>query len=310
MSIEYSKISIVVASYNGGKYIYQQLQSLNEQTLKADEVLIFDDCSTKKDTVETIKRFIADENLSWLLYENPNNLGWRRNFIQAIEKTHGEFIFLSDQDDVWNTDKLRIMAELMAQRKEINLLCCNYSILNETNKRIRTNSTQYIQNDGSFERIMLNEKFHLVGRPGCTYCLRKSFAKKAITAWCEGYAHDKLLWNAAMLSGGLYRINLPLVTFRRHENNASSQGTVKRRERRLEKHIIDMEVYNNLKLLFKDEIETMPQKQKLILKAYERWLSIRMSFLQEKNLKDAVFLLKYTRFYSSALSLMADFISN
>lgn len=69
------KISVVMTTYNGKKYLLEQLESLRNQTLKIDEVIIMDDCS-KDETPELIRKYIIDNNLSgWKLIENQTNQG-------------------------------------------------------------------------------------------------------------------------------------------------------------------------------------------------------------------------------------------
>ena len=74
------KISVVMTTYNGKKYLLEQLESLRNQTLKIDEVIIMDDWS-KDETPELIRKYIIDNNLSgWKLIENQTNQGWKKNF--------------------------------------------------------------------------------------------------------------------------------------------------------------------------------------------------------------------------------------
>ncbi|WRK53127.1 glycosyltransferase [Coprobacillaceae bacterium CR2/5/TPMF4] len=74
------KISVVMTTYNGQKYIKKQLESIELQTVKIDEVIIIDDCSND-DTVEIVNEFIHNKQLTgWILEENKNNLGYIENF--------------------------------------------------------------------------------------------------------------------------------------------------------------------------------------------------------------------------------------
>lgn len=96
------KISVALATYNGEKYIEKQLDSIRNQTIKPDEVVIVDDKSSDR-TVALINEFIAVNNLvNWKLFVNEKNVGYRKNFYNALKKVTGEVIFLSDQDDEWH----------------------------------------------------------------------------------------------------------------------------------------------------------------------------------------------------------------
>ena len=74
------KISLIMAVYNGEKYLIKQLQSINNQTNKIDEVILIDDCS-KDRSVEIVEEFIKENQLdNWKLIINNENLGYKNNF--------------------------------------------------------------------------------------------------------------------------------------------------------------------------------------------------------------------------------------
>lgn len=103
------KTSVVMSTYNGEKYITEQLDSLRTQSQSADEVIIADDCSTDH-TVEIVRRYINQHNLSdWQVIVNQHNKGWRRNFMEAMWSASGDLIFPCDQDDIWRNDKIKVI---------------------------------------------------------------------------------------------------------------------------------------------------------------------------------------------------------
>ena len=90
------RISVVIASYNGAEFIREQLDSIRTQTLPPDEVIIADDCSSDG-TFELCREYIAKNNLEgWTLYRNPENLGVRRNFREALMRCTGDYVFTCD----------------------------------------------------------------------------------------------------------------------------------------------------------------------------------------------------------------------
>ena len=99
-----------MATYNGEKYVIEQLESIKNQSLKPDEVIISDDCSTDN-TRSLISEYIKKHNLTnWSLIENHVNKGYKKNFIDSLKFVNGDIVFLSDQDDVWDKEKIRKMA--------------------------------------------------------------------------------------------------------------------------------------------------------------------------------------------------------
>lgn len=87
------KTSVVISTYNGEKYILEQLDSIRTQTLTVDEVLIFDDRS-HDNTVELCRDFINKFNLeNWKVLNNEKNKGFVKNFIDGLYETTGDIIF-------------------------------------------------------------------------------------------------------------------------------------------------------------------------------------------------------------------------
>ena len=125
------KISVVISTYNGEEYIEEQLLSLLHQQRPADEVLIFDDCSTDG-TCQVIEDFLAQHSPEgWTLTGNESNKGWRKNFADGMLAADGQLIFPCDQDDIWKDNKLLVMERIMEDHPEISLLTSNYEAFYE-----------------------------------------------------------------------------------------------------------------------------------------------------------------------------------
>ena len=90
------KLSICIATYNGAKYIEEQMRSILSEIKQDDEIIIMDDCSTDN-TIELIKR-MNDNRIK--IHTNEINKGPTLAFDKAISLTNGNIIFMSDQDDI------------------------------------------------------------------------------------------------------------------------------------------------------------------------------------------------------------------
>jgi glycosyltransferase involved in cell wall biosynthesis len=102
-------ISIAMCTYNGERFIKEQLDSILNQTYKNFELIITDDDSSDK-TITIIKEYIKqDKRIK--LYQNNSNLGFIKNFEKAISLCSGDYIVLADQDDIWKVNKLEIFLE-------------------------------------------------------------------------------------------------------------------------------------------------------------------------------------------------------
>jgi glycosyltransferase involved in cell wall biosynthesis len=116
------RVSVCMASYRGASYVLEQLESILEQLEVNDEVVIVDDASPDN-TVETI-RSIADPRIR--LIESPGNRGYVRAFETAVLASRGEYVFLSDQDDVWVPGRV---AAMLTALKSVRVVASNFEIL-------------------------------------------------------------------------------------------------------------------------------------------------------------------------------------
>ena len=105
-------ISVAMCTYNGEKYLQEQLDSIASQGLPPDELVICDDGSTDA-TAEIVNAFAATAEFPVRFIQNDQNLGSTKNFEKAIGLCNGELIALSDQDDVWNPQKLARLSTLL-----------------------------------------------------------------------------------------------------------------------------------------------------------------------------------------------------
>jgi glycosyltransferase involved in cell wall biosynthesis len=123
------KISVVIASYNGEKYIAEQLGSICRQTLAPDEVVICDDCSTDG-TVRAAEETAAKyDGIKFRISVNPSPLGCDRNFERAISLAAGDVIYLADQDDIWLPDRLEIMQSILDNSPQPGAVFCDSRIV-------------------------------------------------------------------------------------------------------------------------------------------------------------------------------------
>ncbi len=290
------KTSIVMATYNGGKYILEQLESIRHQTLKVDEVLIFDDGSSDN-TVNIIEAFINNHNLDWKLVVNNENYGWRKNFIQGIDKASGDLIFLSDQDDIWGNRKVEYMVRTHINNPEKDLIVCGYVKTGEDANKYASLDVFQSPEYRASDFFLTNESVKTM-RPGCTFAFKKAFFVDIKHAWCDGLAHDYLIFMAACMRNSIMMCESNLHCFRRHSQANSIKSTdfdrYKRYER-LTKHIFHYE-------MLKDQ---MYHPNKVMIE-YGKYLNLRNDILYNRNFLSAMKILKYKSFYSSLKTWVVD----
>ncbi len=104
-------VSIAMATFNGARFLPQQLESINQQTVQPLELLVGDDGSTDE-TLEILSDFAKHASFPVIVERNALRLGYRANFVALSQKCRGDLIAFCDQDDVWHSEKLRIMIEV------------------------------------------------------------------------------------------------------------------------------------------------------------------------------------------------------
>ncbi|MCM1227307.1 MAG: glycosyltransferase [Clostridium sp.] len=293
------KISVALSTYNGESFIKEQLNSLINQTRLPDEVIISDDCSSDL-TNEIVDEFIKENNLTnWIHYKNEINLGWKKNFVDTIAKATGDLIFTCDQDDVWYSRKLEHMEKIMTEKKNIQLLVSSFDYnMNDISEELDMNK---------LEKIEFNNRFMFVQFPGCVYCFRKPLFDNAFKWWYEYYPHDALLYRYAIINDGLYKINMPLIYYRRHENTATG-----REHKSTETKIESMEYYLKAldsisEHLANNDLENSEFKEKHVKKCTE-WCNLRLKFLKSHRFILWLKLFRYIKYYYNFKSYLADLV--
>ena len=230
-----NKISIVLSTFNGESFLEEQLDSILNQTVQPDEVLVRDDCSNDG-TLAILRDYMERHDLysqGWLLYEGHSNLGWKRSFHDLIMSSRGDYIFPCDQDDVWRPEKIETMVGIMDASSDIDLLACSVEPLYEEGSQKVASATDERKGnvDDAFRPFELDARFMYVNRPGCSYCIRRTFVDEIKHYWNREWPHDAVLWRLAAIKGTLGLLDKQLVTFRRHASNASSRKMTDRRSR-------------------------------------------------------------------------------
>lgn len=208
-------ISIAMATYNGGRFIEEQLRSFAEQTRLPDELVITDDGSTD-DTLKIVEQFAAGAPFSVHINRNPRRLGYSRNFEAAIARCTGDIILLSDQDDVWFETKIARSLEALAGGAA--LVVNDQIILNPDGKTKGTVLTN-IRSLGFPDRTFVT---------GSCTAMTMDFARLALP-FPAGIAYDNWTSILADLLAVRAIIEQPLQLYRRHESNTTNSIFAMRR---------------------------------------------------------------------------------
>ncbi len=214
---KYMNISIAMATYNGEKYIREQLDSILSQTVKDFELIVCDDCS--KDSTLQILREYERKDRRIKIFENEQNLGFKKNFEKAILLCAGEYIALSDQDDIWTKDHLEKLFLIIGEH---SLACGNALMVDENGKSLGKNLNEV---DGlfSFNPETVFYRLAFAGNPfqGSSMLLRSDFVKKCIPIPEKIKYHDVWFsWCACMENKIAYTFDV-INNYRQHGDNVS-----------------------------------------------------------------------------------------
>lgn len=296
------KISVVMTTYNGEKYIEEQLASICVQTRKVDEVLIFDDQSSDK-TVQLIQNYIDTNRLvGWKVVVNAVNKGWKKNFFEGIQEATGDIIYLCDQDDIWVADKIEKMTHILEQNENISVLASDFSIKLEGEKRSNYQSiARKMKKTGEVEMVPFDQKWYYVTRPGSTYCFRKTFFEEVQKDWNENLAHDCNLWYFASAKGEMAIYHYVTMTFRRHGDNASTEHL-----NSVAKRYQTAEMAKEVNIFFLNRVSWEKAK---VIKRIISFCILRMKFLNNGKILDWCRLfLHYRKYYLTTKGCLADWI--
>jgi glycosyltransferase involved in cell wall biosynthesis len=213
------KISVCMAAYNGAKYIRLQLLSILKQLGPNDQLVVVDDGSTD-DTVQIIKSF-NDSRIQ--LYINAINIGVVRTFDRALHLAQGDLIFLSDQDDRWYDNKITFIRDIFSSQC-VDLIVHDAMIV-EGSHIISSSLFKYGHSSsaGIIKNLIHNTY------TGCCMAFKRDILSKVLPIAANiSIYHDAWIGILAEYFGyKIAFIDVPLIEFNRHDQNAS---TMKRRK--------------------------------------------------------------------------------
>ncbi|MDD2307394.1 MAG: glycosyltransferase [Prolixibacteraceae bacterium] len=216
-------ISVCIATYNGEKYIKDQLDSILCQLSANDEVIISDDGSGDN-TTSIIQayhdpRIILINRRISLPQKNqyPSYLA-TTNFENALLHATGDIIFLADQDDIWEKTKVKEILTVFETRK-VNLILHD-AILKDEQKNVLADSYfKIVKSKPGFLKNMIKNSYL-----GCCMAFDKTILKNSLPFPRHLIAHDMWLGLIAEGTGNVAFIDQKLITYQRHESTATTSG--------------------------------------------------------------------------------------
>ena len=232
------RISVAMCTFNGGRYLQEQLKSIALQSRIPMELVVCDDQSTD-DTISILKRFRSEAPFAVRIIQNTKRLGSTRNFDQAIGLAGGEFIALCDQDDRWESNKLERLAEALISDPFLGGVFSDAHLIDEdgrkTGQRLFAKHRFTPAKQRSFLGCPINTLLRHDVVTGATLMFRSSvrlYSSPIPSSW----VHDGWLAWMIALHSRIGLVSEPLINYRIHAGQqlgvAEGQATNGRGETR------------------------------------------------------------------------------
>lgn len=203
-----------MATYNGEKYIHEQMESILRQLGENDEVVVSDDSSTDN-TIRIIESF-GDKRIIILREQRFRSALF--NFENALKHSHGKYIFLADQDDFWVHDRV---SKILPYFDTYDLIVNDCKIVDDKLQVTGESYFNMVKAGPGLLRNLARTSSYI----GCCMCFKREVLEKSLPFPKNIPMHD--FW-IAMIAEVLFRIKFipePLVLYRRHSNNLSFTAT-------------------------------------------------------------------------------------
>lgn len=294
-------ISVILCTYNGERYLRAQLDSILNQTKAVDEIIISDDASTDH-TKDIINEYVSKFTNIRTIF-NSIGKGSARNFIETSCLAHGDIIFFCDQDDIWLSNKVEIMHNIMKDNPGINLLASSLKPFYEKKRNlIGRLALEKQSNNGKIIRVKISAGNINIKRSGCSMCIRASYFKMIHMHWVLGWHHDDFVWKCAVLNNSAMVLNKITVLRRVHSSNTSI-NIVRTEENRI-KNINDEIEFSQIAFQISQNTSTVAYAA---LDKFLKFQAIRKEYIiNKKIIKLIMAIFIYRSCYRTKGQLLAD----
>jgi glycosyltransferase involved in cell wall biosynthesis len=283
-------VSVAVTTYNGERFLREQLDSIHNQTYNNIEVVVTDDCSIDG-TTRILEQYKKRYNLRF--YVNERNLGYVRNFERAISLCQGKYIALADQDDTWFPEKIEKLVNAIG---DYSLIFSDAILIDRDHKKIsdsfKRTSTYLADTDTPFLQLCFHKCIY-----GCTMLFRGELLEHVLPIPYGIRNHDWWLPIVAAKNGGVQYLDKKLMFYRQHDNNITPHIKNHKMSHKLRKSFL--EKYRKERKRYRENLRSniiAVLDSKLVLDEYERLV-----------LLDALYYLD--SFLNNELSIKGLFIS-
>lgn len=217
-------VSVVITSYNGGRYLAAQLDSILAQTHQALEIILSDDAST--DNTWAIAQQYAAQDARIVLIQHDCNVGLHANLGAALARATGEYIAISDQDDIWRSDKIEKQLSLLGDGIGVY---SDSALIDASGNSLGVTLFQSLNIKPNADSARTVPLFFKNAVSGHALLFHRSLLSMVLP-FSDDFIFDHQLALAASCFGGLRYCSEPLVYHRIHGSNHTNAGVASRRD--------------------------------------------------------------------------------
>lgn len=257
-------LDILLATYNGGNFLENQLYSLIGQTDREWRLLIHDDGSTDN-TLTIIKKFVQLDERIVFIEDGIVGLGAARNFLHLLNISNAEFMMFCDQDDIWFENKIAVLKNNMDNASPCAVYCNAYLYKNYT---IQSDKVTFLH-----PKNLKNTLFFNSGIQGCSVMFNRRLKEQLNPLPDYVYMHDHLITLAAVTFGTIRYVNSSLMLYRKHDLNVTGQYETDFLRRvtnffKRDKFVVDRRHYDSVACFFNAYKNKLSEDNQKLFQAY------------------------------------------
>ena len=293
-----TKLYLLLATYNGAKYISEQLDSLLSQTFADFHILISDDRSND-DTMSIINQYCKKHKNIILLPQKDKKMGACGNFEYLLENAgEAEYIMFCDQDDVWKPDKIQLTMTSMKEEESLNknrIPVLVYSDMQYVANDLTPIFLPEIQFKQENKQTLLVQNYIY----GCTMLINKPLYQLLLPISKKAENHDSWVSAIACMAGKIKYIPVKTILYRQHDANASGNYTNSSFKKRFKRNVLNLKtegeyLYKSFGML-KDACEHLKNKSNsqyyFLANDFLKTLNSNKFYILKFMLKNKIFML-------------------